>query len=184
MVRSLVAAAAAALCLAAAAPASATLYDWVLTGADHGVGTLTTGAADNGGYDITAFTGTINSIAVGGLLGGQPGGSAASPSGAFVYDNIVFPNAAQVLDGWGILIAISGVEGNIWGNFAGTGGYSYYEGTCGGCYSIQNNADTFSLTRAPFSALSDTAIPEPATLSLLGFGLTGISLLRRRARSK
>src|SRR4051794_31269064 len=63
-------------------PASATLYNWTLTGADNGSGTVTTGAADNGGFDIVGMTGAIDGFPISGLLGGQPGpGGGVSPSG-------------------------------------------------------------------------------------------------------
>ena len=58
------------------------------------------------------------------LLGGQPGGQATSPSGAFLFDNIVFPSSDPVFDVSGLLFTISGHEGNIWGNGA-PGSYSY-----------------------------------------------------------
>ncbi len=180
MSKRLIALLVASACIASAQPASAAIFDWTLTGADAGSGTISTGAASGTGYDITAMTGTINSVVITGLLGGQPGSAATSPSGAFIYDNVLYPDAAQLLDNSGILISVAGMEGNIWGNHAGSGGYSYYQGTCAGCYTIQNNADTFALSRTLTSASGGTAAPEPAALSLLGLGIISLSLVRRR----
>ena len=56
--------------LTAAGPASADLvYDWTLSGTDTGSGTLTAGAPDGSGFDITALTGTIDGDPIDGLLG-------------------------------------------------------------------------------------------------------------------
>ena len=63
--------------LTAAGPASADLvYNWTLSGTDTGSGTLTAGAPDGSGFDITAFTGTVNGNPIDGLLGSplEPGG--------------------------------------------------------------------------------------------------------------
>jgi hypothetical protein len=120
--------------LKAAGPASADLvYNWTLSGTDTGSGTLTAGAPDGSGFDITAFTGTVDGNLIAGLLGFplDPAGPAISPLGAFIYDNIVFPGSVPVFDTSGILFSISGTEGNIWGN-SGPDDYSYYQ--C--CYVI------------------------------------------------
>jgi len=59
--------------LTAAGPASAALvYNWTLSGADTGSGTLTAGAPDGSGFDITAFTGIIDGNPIDGLLGSPP----------------------------------------------------------------------------------------------------------------
>jgi PEP-CTERM motif len=157
--------------LTAAGPASADLvYDWTLSGTDTGSGTLTTGAPDGNGFDITAFTGTVDGNPIDGLLGLplDPGGPTISPLGAFIYDNIVFPGSVPVFDTSGVLFSISGTEGNIWGN-NGPIDYSYYE--C--CYVISNDQiDTFTLTPA--------AVGEPSSIALFGSGLLGLWFVRRR----
>jgi hypothetical protein len=138
--------------LTAAGPASAAFdYNWTLSGVDTGSGTLTVGAPDGSGFDITAFTGTIDGTPIGGLIGSplDPGGPAYSPTGYFIYDNIVYPGPAPVLDTSGILFSISGQEANIWGN-SGPNDYSFYE--C--CYAVANDrVDTFKLTPAAVSEL-------------------------------
>lgn len=165
---------AAAGCIVPAAPASAAIYDWILSdGGDSGSGTLTTGAPDDGGFDVTAFSGEIDGDIITSLLGGQPGsGGAYSPSGAFQYDNIVFPasnsSTAALLDVNGILFSIAGGEGNLWGNSPGPGGYSYYASVSGN-YVIENNSATFVLT----------SIAEPASLTVLAAALGACGLIRR-----
>ena len=156
--------------LTAAGPASANLvYNWTLSGTDTGSGTLTAGAPYGSGFDITAFTGTVDGDPIDGLLGSplELGGPTISPLGTFIYDNIVYPGSAPVFDTWGVLFSISGAEGNIWGN-SGRHDYSYYE--C--CYAVANDQiDTFTLTQA--------AVGEPSSLALFGSGLLGLWLVRR-----
>ena len=157
--------------LTAAGPASANLiYNWTLSGTDTGSGALTAGAPDGSGFDITAFTGTIDGNPIDGMLGSplEPRGPTISPLGAFIYDNIVYPGSAPVFDTSGVLFSISGTEGNIWGN-NGPQDYSYY--MC--CYAVANDqVDTFTLTRA--------AVGEPSSLALLGSGPLGLWFVRRR----
>ena len=157
--------------LTAAGPASADLvYNWTLSGADTGSGTLTAGAPDGSGFDITAFTGAIDGNLIDGLLDSplDPGGPTLSPVGAFIYDNIVYPASVPAFDTWGILFSISGTEGNIWGN-SGPNDYSYY--VC--CYAVANDQiDTFTLTAA--------AVSEPSSLALLASALLGLWYVRRR----
>jgi hypothetical protein len=156
--------------LMTAGPASAdVVYNWTLSGADTGSGTLTAGAPDGSGFDITAFTGTIDGNTIDGLLGSplDPGAPTVSPLGAFIYDNIVYPGADPMLDTSGILFSISGTEGNIWGN-SGPDDYSFY--VC--CYAPANDRiDTFALTPA--------AVSEPSGLALLASGLLGLWFVRR-----
>ncbi|HUB15939.1 MAG TPA: MYXO-CTERM sorting domain-containing protein [Acetobacteraceae bacterium] len=171
-----------AFCALAAHPASATLYTWTLSGGGgSGSGSLTTGAADYGGFDITAFSGQLDGVPVAGLLGGQPGGGEGySPSGAFIYDNMLYPSSnsteGALLDNGGILFAIAGGEGNIWGNFRGPGGYSYYTSVSGN-YLIQNNAASFTIADPPSS------VPEPSPAGLVALGVVGLGLTRRRRGS-
>jgi len=143
-------------------------YDWTLSETDTGSGTLTAGAPDGSGFDITALTGTIDGNPIDGLLGFPSiRGATISPLGAFIYDNIVYPGSARVFDTWGVLFSISGAEGNIWGN-GGPHDYSYYE--C--CYAVANDqVDTFTLTQA--------AVGEPSSFALFGGGLLGLWVVRR-----
>ena len=173
------------------APASADLLDWTLSGASTGAGTLTTGGADNGGFDILSFAGQINGALVsldGTPLNPGPGGQ-TSPLGAFDYDNIVYEESGStdVLDTYGILVSFTGspdLEGNIWGN--GGTSYSFYTGTNAGNYPISDGSDTFSIAAAPAplpdppSDQDSAPVPEPTALTLLGSGLIGLAVLRRR----
>ncbi len=128
----------------AIAAATTVTTNWVVYGADHGSGLLTYGPADNGGYDILSFTGTIDGNPVT-LLGGQPGwlpgppnsntppGVTAAPqysTDGLTYDNIYYPgdspdipcfgptttDSNQNADAYGILFTYNGGEGEIWGN--------------------------------------------------------------------
>jgi hypothetical protein len=149
-----------------------TTYVWTLGGVVSGSGHLTTANADGAGYDIVAFSGTIGGNAISGLLGGQPGTQATSPSGAFFYDNLILPGA-QMFDVDGVLFTVNGgPEGNIWG--IGPGSYSYYTGSAAGSYGTQIDG----------SATFDIAdVPEPVTLSLFGAGLVCMGTFIRRRRT-
>jgi hypothetical protein len=150
---------------------SHTTYAWTLGGTTSGLGALTTGNPDAGGFDIVAFDGTINGTLITGLLGGQPGGEVTSPSGAFYYDNVIF-NGSPLLDTGGVLFTLeSGNEGNIWGT--GPGDYSYYTGSGAGSYYTQNDS-TEKFYVVPVS--------EPVTLSIFGAGLFAAGSLMRRKR--
>ncbi len=165
------------------AEAHATVYAWVLTGADRGSGTLVTADADRGGADIVSFTGFIDGSMIEGLQGGHPGDPASSPTGAFIYDNILFPDRDRVLDGNGILFRIAGTEANLWDNGAG---YGYANAVCGNCLTLQNNAAIFTIVPTPDGtpALSTDAsdLPEPMTLTVFGIGLAGLAATRRATR--
>ncbi|MGH6986311.1 MAG: PEPxxWA-CTERM sorting domain-containing protein [Caulobacteraceae bacterium] len=130
--------------LAPAVASATTTTNWVIYGSDQGSGEMTLGDADNGGFDITSFTGEINGNPVT-LLGGQPGWlpgppNSNTPSGVtaapaystdgLTYDNIYYPGDSpdipcfgpvssfsnQNTDAYGILFTYDGGEGEIWGN--------------------------------------------------------------------
>ena len=130
--------------LAPAIASASTTLNWSVSGADQGSGLMTLGAADNGGYDIVSFTGTIDGNPVT-LLGGQPGWSPGPPNSntpagetnapaystyGLTYDNIYYPGNSpnipcfgptsslsnQNADAYGILFTYNGGEGEIWGN--------------------------------------------------------------------
>ncbi|MGH7011828.1 MAG: PEPxxWA-CTERM sorting domain-containing protein [Caulobacteraceae bacterium] len=130
--------------LAPAVASAAITTNWVIYGVDKGSGEMTLGAADNGGYDITSFTGEINGYPVT-LLGGDPGWLPGPPNSTtpadvlhapefstdgLTYDNIYYPgdspdipcfgpttsHSNQDADAFGILFTYDGDEGEIWGN--------------------------------------------------------------------
>jgi hypothetical protein len=162
------------------APASATVYDWTLDagGGLTGSGILVTGAPAGSGFDVVSFTGSIGGSPVS-LLGGQPGGQATSPSGAFYYDNTVMPTSDPVFDVNGLLFTVDAEEGNIWGNGV-AGSYSYWTHV-GSSYDYTNGSVVFSLTAARGVDFARVAAPEPASIATLGVGFLGLIWARRRS---
>jgi hypothetical protein len=135
---------------------------------------VTTSADGNGSV------GTYSLIAIG-------PGVTLSPSGLFIVDDLIYPNnnaASGVnpgistnpsyLTNFGLLFGPPGTgsqdEINIWGN--GGGDYAFYSEK-GGSYNIQvGSGGIFNLT----------PVPEPASVSLLGIGLAGVSYFVWRRR--
>lgn len=90
-------------------------------------------------------------------------GQAYSPSGYFEYDNLLFPNQDPVVDYWGLLFT-NGAGGEINLFSYGPDAYTHYDNT------------GFNV---PIS-FDPSAVPEPASLAVLGGGVLGLAVARRR----
>ena len=169
------------------APASATVYNWTFSdvaAAISGSGQLTTAdSRDGNGNDITSITGTLGGETVTGLVGGNPGystGNGSSPwiltsDGLFYYDNILYPAAnsdqGALLDNSGLVFSTTGhVEANIFGS---SGEYGYASSISGPASGYDHN-DTSGAT------FTIAAVPEPASMAVIGSGLLGLGMIRRR----
>jgi hypothetical protein len=157
-------------------PAWAGTYNWTLSGLDTGSGILIAAAADNGGYDVTAFFGEIDGVPVTDLLGGAPGsGGGESSNNNFVFDNILYPNdPSQQLDPDGLLFSTADdSEVNLFSPAPDVYGYqatNSFNNT--GPYDPNNIAgDSFDATPGD--------VPEPMSIAILGAGLIGLIASRR-----
>jgi hypothetical protein len=158
------------------APANATTYDWTLSGAVSGAGTITTNDAlvsnaGSVGTDIIGITGAIDNETVSGLNG--------------FGDNILYPSnlgsdgfgpLKGLLDALGLSFSLGGSTTNIF--FAGTAGYDFE--------SFGNSDPNLSFARNESFTIEAVATPLPATLPLFagGLGVVGYLTRRRKRRSK
>ncbi len=155
------------------APGLDPLFDFTFSlGPDTGFGSIN--ATDEGGGVFLATSGTVtvtggSDIGTYSLVAGGPGGT-LSPSGAFIYDNLVYPGNDPTLDGDGLLFAGGGLEINIWGNFPGDYNFDSFNG---GGYNVTDE-------ESGVVAFGVVTTPEPSAFFLLGSLLVGLGISRRR----
>src|SRR5208283_2970965 len=125
------------------------LFDFTFTiGSDTGYGSLGTTYIGTGEFLAVAGTVTVTGTANGQGVGTYPlypGGPAqtTSPSGRFLYDDVLYPSADPVIDNNGPLFRdSSGFEINIWSN--GADSYEFDESNGGG-YINDNTGSPFTL---------------------------------------
>ena len=135
-------------------------------------GTLNATSVGNGEYIVNSGTAMFNGDSMTLVAGTDDGSAQTSPSGLFIFDNVLFLSSDPVLDVDGLLFADSlGTELNIWGN--------------GAPAAIPRTREQRLISlQAPFVEIFDRAgcaDAEPSALVLLGVGLlafTGIGLAR------
>jgi hypothetical protein len=164
---------------------AAQVYDWTFTNVANGIeayGTLTTGAAANGGYDVTALTGFVNDPTIGVDAAITGYSSAPGIDGSFAWDNIVYttPGAAH-LDNLGLLFDAGGQEVNIYNSIGPCcsaiytpGSYPKGDITAGSNNNTGGDAGTFNISAAP----------EPATWAMMFMGIGMIGGALRYGRQK
>jgi hypothetical protein len=121
------------------------LFDFTFAiGPDTGYGSLNTTDPGNGRFLATAGTLTVTGGQDVGTYALYPGGPAqtTSPSGVFLYDNLLYPSIDPVINNNGPLFTGNSLEINIFSN--GPDSYQFYDST-----RYNNVGEPFTLNVAP-----------------------------------
>jgi hypothetical protein len=129
---------------------------------DTGFGSVNT--TDIGGGQFLATSGFLTITATGTHIPNSgtyplfPGGPAqtSSPSGKFLFDNVLYPSIAPVINNNGLLFTGGGFEFNLWSNFPGPDNYEFDDYN-GSAYTNDAVGVPFTLTPAPGGGQSSPA---------------------------
>jgi len=151
--------------LLASAPASAKVWDFSfatgfdsVTGQDDSAtGQLTTAGAGYP-YTVTGISGSFDGAAITGL---SPYASA---------DQLLY-QADPYADFSGLSFTVTGGITYNWSN---------YGGPIGGLASSVLDPGGYGCCQIPFTSITVSAVPEPVSLAMLGAGLAGLGVIRRK----
>ena len=167
----LVALASVGLLMASSANAADYSFDFVANDSSYSVsGILSTANVQNAvsGFDVTSITGTVSGFGGGAItaLVTNPGQPYPTNNGAFIYNNVLFPATAPVIDNNGILFQTGASTWNL---------YSYSANSYA-LYSWENGVGE------KLGNMSIAAVPEPETYAMMvaGLGLLGLMVRRKK----